>query len=57
MQEREFGDLQRIGAKLKYRSHWILPYDKRKLADMKRVCKEIRRFGGKAEIIKGEKIV
>ena len=49
--------LRQIGAKLKYRSHWTLPYNKRNLIGMKLVCKEIREFGGNAEVIKGEEVV
>ena len=48
--------LHDIGANLIYTSHWILPYNKRNLADMKWMCGEIKKYGGKAEVIKGEKV-
>ncbi|MEM5773345.1 MAG: hypothetical protein QXL86_03960 [Candidatus Aenigmatarchaeota archaeon] len=48
--------LQQMGAELIYKSHWILPYNKKNLSDMKWVCNEIRKCGGKAEVIKGEKV-
>lgn len=49
--------LQETGAELIYTSHWVLPYNKRNLASMKWVCDEIKKSGGKAEVIRGEKIV
>lgn len=48
--------LQETGAKLAYKSHWILPYNKRNVSSMKWICNEIKNFGGNAEVIKGEKI-
>lgn len=50
-------ELIRVGAKPLYRSHWILPYTKKNLMKFKKICEDIRKFGGKAEVIKGEKIV
>ena len=48
--------LQKFGAELRYGSHWTLPFNKENLANMKQICKEIRKSGGKAEVIKGEKV-
>jgi Na+-translocating ferredoxin:NAD+ oxidoreductase RnfG subunit len=49
-------ELTRVGAKLLYRSHWTLPYNGKNLIEMKKICEKIKKFGGKAEVIKGEKI-
>ena len=48
--------LKKMGAKLEFDSHWVLPHSKRNLIELKRICKEIRKSGGKAEVIKGEKV-
>ena len=48
--------LQMLKAKLEYGSHWILPYSRKNLIELKRICEEIRKFGGKAEVIRSEKI-
>lgn len=48
--------LHEMGAKLIYTSHWILPYGKMNVVSMKQICNEIRKYGGKAEVIKGEKV-
>ena len=56
IRKRVWRELQQIGAELKYKSHWVLPYSKRNLVDMEWVCNDIRKYGGKAEIIKGEKV-
>ena len=49
-------ELQESGAKLAYRSHWTLPLNEENLIEFKRICEEIRKFGGKAEVIKGVKV-
>lgn len=49
--------LRKIGAKFKYGSHWVLPFNKKNLIELKEICKEIRKLNGKAEVIKGEKVV
>jgi hypothetical protein len=56
IRKRIWRELTRIGAKILYRSHWILPYSRKNLIELKRICEEIRKFGGRAEVIKGEKI-
>lgn len=56
IRKRIYRTLRDLGAELIYTSHWILPYNKRNLADMKWVCGEIRKYEGKAEVIKGEKV-
>lgn len=56
IRKRIYRYLQELGAELVYTSHWVLPYNKRNLTDMKCVCDEIRKYGGRAEIIKGEKV-
>ncbi|MDI6807150.1 MAG: hypothetical protein QMD14_05090 [Candidatus Aenigmarchaeota archaeon] len=48
--------LKELGAELKYGSHWVLFYTKENLIRLEKICEEIRKFGGKAEVIKGEKI-
>ena len=50
-------ELVLVGAKLLYRSHWTMQYNKKNLVELKRICEEIRSFGGKAEVIKGIKVV
>ncbi|MDI6825916.1 MAG: hypothetical protein QMD36_01830 [Candidatus Aenigmarchaeota archaeon] len=50
-------ELQESGSKLAYRSHWTLPLNERNVIEFKRICEEIRKFGGKAEVIKGVKVV
>ncbi len=56
IRKRVYRTLRYLGAELIYTSHWALPYNKGNLEDMKLVCNEIRNYGGKAEVIKGEKI-
>jgi hypothetical protein len=48
--------LQMLKAKLEYGSHWILPYSKKNETALKEICEEIEKFGGRAEVIRGEKI-
>jgi len=48
--------LKRVGAELEYKSHWTLSYNKKNLENFTTICSEIKRLGGKAEVIKGEKI-
>lgn len=56
IRKRVWRELTQMGAKLIYTSHWVLPYNKKNLADLKWICNKIRKFGGKAEVIKGEKV-
>lgn len=57
IRKRVWRELTQVGAKLLYRSHWILPYNRKNLSEFKRICEDIRKFGGKAEVIRGEKVV
>ena len=57
MRKRIYRQLQNIGAKLIYTSHWVLPFSKENLVNMKQICNDVRSYGGKAEVIKGEKVV
>jgi hypothetical protein len=56
IRKRVWRELTQVGAKLLYRSHWILPYNRKNLIELKKICEEIKKFGGKAEVIRGEKI-
>lgn len=56
IRKRVWRELTQVGAKLLYRSHWVLSYNRKNLVELKRICEEIRKFGGKAEVIKGEKV-
>lgn len=57
VRKRIYRQLQQIGANLIYTSHWTLPFNKSNLTNMEWICNEIRKYRGKAEVIKGEKIV
>ncbi len=48
---RTWRELQRIGAELKFRSLWLLPNNMNNLSDFKAVRNNIRKDGGKAEIL------
>jgi len=50
-------ELTKLGAKNRMRSHWVLPFSKRDLTDLKRIAKAIKKVGGKVEIIIGEKVI
>jgi hypothetical protein len=50
-------ELQKIGAKNTLSSHWILPYSRANFKNMKKLSEEIKRVGGRAEIIVGEKVM
>jgi len=45
--------LRKIGAKNRFRSHWILPFSEGNLADFKVLRDEIIKSDGKAEVIRG----
>lgn len=48
---RTWRELQRIGAGLKFRSLWVLENTSRNLSDFKSLRADIRRCGGKAEVL------
>lgn len=48
---RTWRELQRINAKLKFRSLWSLTNNKRNLSDFKYIRNDIRKNGGRAEIL------
>ena len=48
---RTWRELQRIEAELKFRSLWLLPNDKRNLSDLKVIRNDIRKNGGKSEVL------
>ena len=48
---RTWRELRRVGAELRFRSLWSMPHTKRNLSDLKFIMKDIRKFGGKAEVV------
>lgn len=50
-------ELRKLGAENRMRSHWVLPFSKRNLKDLKNIAEEIKKNGGKAEIMVGEKVL
>jgi hypothetical protein len=48
--------LIKLGAENKMRSHWALPFSKENLLEFKRIAKEIKKQGGKVELIVGRVI-
>ena len=48
---RTWRKLQKKGAELKFRSLWLLPNNKRNLFDFKAIRNDIRKNGGKAEVL------
>jgi hypothetical protein len=49
--------LKEIGAKLRMKSHWVLPFSERNLTYMEEIAREIIKASGKAEILVGEKVI
>jgi len=48
---RTWRELKRMKAELKFRSLWLLPNNKNNLSDFKNIRNEIRRNGGKADVL------
>jgi hypothetical protein len=44
-------ELQRLGAELRFRSLWLLPENERNISDFRFLRNEIRKGGGKAEVM------
>jgi hypothetical protein len=48
--------LKEIGAELRMKSCWVLPFSKANLTYMEEIAKEIIKASGKAEIVVGERV-
>lgn len=57
LRKRVWRMLKKINAKPKFKSHWELDYSKENLGHLKKICQEIKRNSGEAELIVGEKLV
>lgn len=49
-------ELKKMNAKQKFRSHWELAHLEKNEIALKNICLKIKKNGGKAEIIRGDKI-
>lgn len=56
LRKRVWRMLKKINAKQKFKSHWELNYSQKNSNNLKKICREIKKNNGEAELILGEKI-
>lgn len=56
LRKRVWRMLKKINAKQKFRSNWELTYSEKNREKLREICFEIKKNGGEAELISGDKI-